>query len=308
MRVKSAFKLFSKSPLVLTSGVVLLLVAVLLIASAFIKPSRQIVSSKQMNILVRQIGHHLLLQAGDSSSRVLPVVETSPGTFLLEFESEFVFSHDSLMKLTTVLLPKAQFPSGYMVTVHDCKRTDIVYGFQINHATPDILACQGRLEPMGCYTIEISFPNLYEENNFPLIGMFATGILLMGVALLIGRVSKTAKTSVPQDPPQELAPELVSLGKFLFDVKNQRLLTANETIALTDKECRVLELLSKSFGELITRETLMEKVWISEGVITGRSLDMFVSKLRKKLSGDPTLRITNIHGKGYKLEVVETPS
>ena len=57
------------------------------------------------------------------------------------------------------------------------------------------------------------------------------------------------------------------------------------------------------FGELIPREKLLQEVWINEGVITGRSLDMFVSKLRKKLSSDPELRITNVHGKGYKLEI-----
>ena len=98
-------------------------------------------------------------------------------------------------------------------------------------------------------------------------------------------------------------PELTALGKFLFDVKDQRLLLGNEVISLTDKECRILELLAENFGELIPRETLMQKVWIDEGVITGRSLDMFVSKLRKKLSADPELRITNVHGKGYKLEI-----
>jgi DNA-binding response OmpR family regulator len=49
----------------------------------------------------------------------------------------------------------------------------------------------------------------------------------------------------------------------------------------------------------------MQEIWINEGVITGRSLDMFVSKLRKKLSSDPELRITNVHGKGYKLEIPE---
>jgi DNA-binding response OmpR family regulator len=98
---------------------------------------------------------------------------------------------------------------------------------------------------------------------------------------------------------------LPALGKFLFDVKDQRLLLGNEMINLTDKECKILELLNKNFGTLIPRETLMQEVWISEGVITGRSLDMFVSKLRKKLSGDPDLRITNVHGKGHKLEITE---
>jgi DNA-binding response OmpR family regulator len=64
-------------------------------------------------------------------------------------------------------------------------------------------------------------------------------------------------------------------------------------------------LLHQNFGELIPRETLMQEVWINEGVITGRSLDMFISKLRKKLSTDPDVRITNIHGKGYRLEIVQ---
>jgi DNA-binding winged helix-turn-helix (wHTH) protein len=103
----------------------------------------------------------------------------------------------------------------------------------------------------------------------------------------------------------ESIPELPALGKFLFNVKGQRLLISDEVISLTDKECKVLELLHNNFGELIPRETLMQEVWINEGVITGRSLDMFVSKLRKKLSRDPELRITNIHGKGYKLEIPE---
>lgn len=77
-----------------------------------------------------------------------------------------------------------------------------------------------------------------------------------------------------------------------------------EITSLTDKECKVLELLHENFGELIPRETLMQKIWIDEGVITGRSLDMFISKLRKKLSQDPELKITNVHGKGYKLELI----
>ena len=67
------------------------------------------------------------------------------------------------------------------------------------------------------------------------------------------------------------------------------------------------EIAPQNFGELILRDTLMQEIWINEGVITGRSLDMFVSKLRKKLSGDPELKITNVHGKGYRLEIPERP-
>jgi hypothetical protein len=59
----------------------------------------------------------LLLQAGNSTSRVLPVTEIKEGTFLLKFENEFIFNHDSLMVLSQGLLPKTQFPSGYTVIV-----------------------------------------------------------------------------------------------------------------------------------------------------------------------------------------------
>ena len=132
-------------------------------------------------------------------------------------------------------------------------------------------------------------------------------LVLLSVALLIGRFGKSLLPLPVQNQDhaiiKESVPELSALGKFLFDVKDQRLLLGSEVISLTDKECKILELLNKNFGELIPRETLMQEVWINDGVFTGRSLDMFVSKLRKKLSSDPELRITNVHGKGYKLEI-----
>jgi hypothetical protein len=381
MRVNSAFKSFFNKRLALGSGIAIVLLAIFVIASSFTtRPNRDLLA-KQVNLIIRQIGHRLLLQSGDSTSRVLPVTENKEGTFLLEFENEFVFSHDSLMMLTVGSFPKTEFPSGYTVTVHECLNGSIVYGFQINNSSPDLLPCRGRSQPPGCYTIEIAFPDLYanveqkkaevdqpteelksfkvnpkEANpkleefkttttdydidqlteelksfkvdpqkanpkleefktttfNFPLINLAYIGMLvLLGVTLLIGRFGKILTPLSVQNQNhaiiiKESVPELPALGKFLFDVKGQRLLLGSEVISLTDKECKILELLNNNFGELIPRETLMQKIWINEGVITGRSLDMFVSKLRKKLSSDPELRITNVHGKGYKLEIPGT--
>jgi hypothetical protein len=378
MRVNSAFKSFFNKRLALGSGIAIMLLAIFVIASSFTtRPNRDLLA-KQVNLIIRQIGHRLLLQSGDSTSRVPPVTENKEGTFLLEFENEFVFSHDSLMMLTVGSFPKTEFPSGYTVTVHECLNGSIVYGFQINNSSPDLLPCRGRSQPPGCYTIEIAFPDLYanveqkkaevdqpteelksfkvnpkEANpkleefkttttdydidqlteelksfkvdpqkanpkleefktttfNFPLINLAYIGMLvLLGVTLLIGRFGKILTPLSVQNQNhaiiiKESVPELPALGKFLFDVKGQRLLLGSEVISLTDKECKILELLNNNFGELIPRETLMQKIWINEGVITGRSLDMFVSKLRKKLSSDPELRITNVHGKGYKLEI-----
>lgn len=136
-------------------------------------------------------------------------------------------------------------------------------------------------------------------------------LLGVGVTLLIERFGKKLKSATQNQTNsiiKESANELTALGKFSFDVKGQCLLLGNEVISLTDKEYKILELLNHNFGELIPRETLMQKIWINEGVITGRSLDMFVSRLRKKLSPDPELSITNVHGKGYKLEITEKSS
>ena len=349
---------------------------ILIVTSSFTKRTPRDLQAKQVNLLIRQIGHRLLLQAGDSTSRVMPVTEIKEGTFILRFEKEIVFNHDSLMALADHLLPKAQFPSGYTVTVHDCKGDDIVFGFQVNNTLPDILPCRGRSQPVGCYSVEFAFPDFYtnaateqrseralllkvdprstvskqkdelrKENDeqdigklteqlksfkdnpnnaeslpgigseefkstttdYPLSNYIYSGVvLLLAGALLIARFGKilTPSKSQDQDVKETRAVlELPAIGKFLFDVKNQRLLLGDDIVSLTDKECSVLELLNKSFGELISRETLIQEIWINEGVITGRSLDMFVSKLRKKLSVDPELRITNIHGKGYRLEI-----
>lgn len=342
MGVNSSFSLFNNR-FVAVSVSSFVMVAILFFASSFTKRIDRDLRAKQVNLIIRKMGHQLLLQAGDPTSRVLPVTETKEGTYLLTFEKELVFNNDSLMALTQRLLPKTQFPLGYTVTVHDCNKADIVYGFQVNNTIPDVLPCKGRNQLPGCYTIEIAFPDFYEnleEDNAEIHQVTEEGksveekglaanssltgnasifdnlffkvvlsgmLILLGVAFWIVRFRKNVTPAFVQH--QEHAtiatstPEGFAIGKFLFDVKGQRLLSGDEVISLTEKEYKILELLHKNFGELIPRETLMQEIWINKGVFTGRSLDMFVSKLRKKLSSDPALRITNVHGKGYKLEI-----
>ncbi|MEJ0030708.1 MAG: hypothetical protein WDO15_10220 [Bacteroidota bacterium] len=140
------------------TGITIVTLAIFIIASSFTDHPDRDLRAKQVNIMLRQIGHRLLLQAGDSTSFVSPVVEIKEGTFQLTFENELIFNHDSLIVLSQDLLPKRQFPLGYTVTVHEYMKSDIVYGFQINNTTPDILACRGRDQPRGRYVIEMAFP------------------------------------------------------------------------------------------------------------------------------------------------------
>ena len=71
----------------------------------------------------------------------------------------------------------------------------------------------------------------------------------------------------------------------------------------SSKEAKLLSIFSVNLNEVIDRNRLQKEVWEDEGVIVGRSLDVFISKLRKKFEKDPAVKLVNIHGKGYKLEV-----
>ena len=90
---------------------------------------------------------------------------------------------------------------------------------------------------------------------------------------------------------------------MLFDSKNRKLILNKNTIDLTGTEARVLLIFALSPNETIARSRLQKEIWEDEGVIVGRSLDMFISKLRKKLEVDQNIKIVVIRGKGYKLEI-----
>ena len=75
----------------------------------------------------------------------------------------------------------------------------------------------------------------------------------------------------------------------------------DESTELTSKEADLLVVLHSSVNNTIEREVILNSVWGDEGDYVGRTLDVFVSKLRKKLSADPNIKITNIRGVGYRL-------
>ncbi len=79
--------------------------------------------------------------------------------------------------------------------------------------------------------------------------------------------------------------------------------TREDAIELTTKENQVLKILASNLNETLSRDQLQKEVWEDEGIFVGRSLDVFIFKLRKKLEVDPGIRIVNVHGKGYKLDI-----
>jgi hypothetical protein len=310
MNVNSIFKSVFKNQFVILCGVFVFIVAIFFTASSFTRLSERDLFAKRVNLAIREIGHQLLLVAGDSTSRILPVKEISTGVFLLEFENEFDFKPDTLMALAQRLLEKTGL-KNYTVTVYECLKPEIVYGFHVSTTANSIKACKGRNQPPRCYTIQIAFANFNDKPiDYASLSLVVTASLFLfsivfAVKQFAIKKSGVGKDGGDGDSVRNVNAVLPALGKFMFDIHHQKLLLGNEVIVLTDKECKILELLNRNFGVLTSREDLIQEVWVNEGVITGRSLDMFVSKLRKKISADPELRITNIHGKGYRLEVIK---
>jgi len=93
------------------------------------------------------------------------------------------------------------------------------------------------------------------------------------------------------------------MNGFKLDLKHNRITFGGKIIQLTDKEIQILSILFKHEGMLVSREYLMDEVWLKKGVVTGRSLDMYISRLRKKIEKISNAQILNQHGKGYILKI-----
>lgn len=250
-------------------------------------------------VLLRRIGHELLLQSGDSTSRVLPVNKIAANEYQIRFENNLTFQPDSLVNTTRRLLAKDPLAGDYVVNVLNCGNASVAYGFAISgNKKDDIVACSGRVQPAACYMINIRFEpkGLLIANNGYLLGSLP---FLAFVGFIFLRSVKPRRTL-----PDLQSSNTFSLGPVLFDAKNRNLLINGKPIDLTGTETRLLLIFALSPNETIERSRLQKEIWEDEGVIVGRSLDMFISKLRKKLELDPNVKIVVVRGKGYKLEIV----
>lgn len=93
------------------------------------------------------------------------------------------------------------------------------------------------------------------------------------------------------------------LSGFMFDFNQQNITTEKEVISLTTKEAKLLRLFCIHQNKVIERDIIQKAIWEDEGYFVGRSMDVFISRLRKIFKDDPSVTIQTIHGIGYKLDV-----
>jgi DNA-binding response OmpR family regulator len=96
---------------------------------------------------------------------------------------------------------------------------------------------------------------------------------------------------------------IYTIGDYTFDPLNMILTCGNNEHSLTRKEAALLKMLCLYKNKLLSRETALKSIWGDDDYFIGRSMDVFISKLRKYLKDDPRISITNVHGTGFKLEV-----
>jgi DNA-binding winged helix-turn-helix (wHTH) protein len=259
-------------------------------------------NEEKVMLVMRNIGHELLLLAGDSTSRVLPVTKLTKSMYQIDFENGLMrFNHDSLFKVVHANFSAHHLPMNYMLNVRECKSLEIAYGYQFGETKNTLVPCKGRSDPPGCYIIQIAFQ---EKPVQPIKwGYWATAtVMILAFIGFTGRKHLLDFTTTLKTSPTA-GPIGTNVGGFKFDTKKGVLWRAGLQTQLSDKEADILNILVRHCNELVERDLLLKEVWEDNGVITGRSLDVYVSRLRKKLQADPSVKIVNVHGRGYRLFV-----
>jgi DNA-binding response OmpR family regulator len=120
--------------------------------------------------------------------------------------------------------------------------------------------------------------------------------LLLRINALLKRVGNT-------DRQEEEKQTIFKIGRYTFDYTQQIISIADTQQKLSTKEAQLLRLLCLRKNEVLTREEALLNIWHDDNYFSGRSMDVFLSKIRKYLKDDPEVEIINVHGRGYKLLV-----
>jgi DNA-binding winged helix-turn-helix (wHTH) protein len=275
------------------------IVAILVAALAFSNKKKEI-PDKHIEVVLRELGHQLLLTAKDSSSRVMPIKKLNEHTYQISFQHYFGFVSDTLINLVDRTFKKNALAKDYIVNLRNCKQNETVFAFEINSQTSNVTPCRGRTLELGCYVIEIDFLKKNEFNFFWWL------LLIIPLGLAGFYVKDQFPKKEPKEPEEPIIDDndYIQLGSFQFYADNNLLKTEHKSITLSEKETKALKIFAENINQTVEREKLMKEIWEEEGIVViSRNVDVLVSKLRKKLSDDNSLKFINVHGRGYKFMI-----
>ena len=263
---------------------------------------------EKVNLALRRTGHRLLLASGDSTSRIPAVKKLDASSYVIQLNRPF--DYDKLPPLLQESLDLHGIKNNYDVAVVDCKTNELHLGYNfMDYSKSKEVACIGREQLMGCYNLKITFASSANppSSTNPVWWTLGLGLVLVGISYGVwSRKKMTTPSSIEilhEQPIEKPAPARLTFGASSMDVENQMLYTPNTHHNLTYREAKLLHLFVNNQNQLLEREFILKSVWEDEGIIVGRSIDVFVSRLRKLLQEDTSLKIVAVHGVGYRLEV-----
>lgn len=249
---------------------------------------------QSVNLAMRRTMHYLLQEAGDSTARI-PAVQRLGATGW-QIQAPKNFNYDRLPELlhSSLVLQGIHIP--YDVTVVDCADAELQLGYtSIDWLANNQAPCGGRDMEAGCYLLQVHLKLSAPFNPYPWIGL----AVLSGCAAFAFWYFRLRRRKIDSTPSDD---NWVSLGLARFSQQHLTLQQGETTQKLTYREAKLLAFLAAHPNQLLERERILESVWGEDGLVVGRSLDVFVSRLRKYLRA-AGVEIASVHGVGYRLEV-----
>lgn len=260
--------------------------------------------SQKVNLAMRQAADRLLDLVGDSTRTIPPVEKVSDSEYLLRLENNF--GYDSLPGFLEEALAQFGIEEKYYVSVNDCLNNLLLIGYSQESMEQGDAPCLGRDQQAGCYNLSVIFPGRAKVQTSKAWLWWSGAALAIAAFLYFGFYKKLVHKELEAGAPQ-LNPtgnsSLLHFGSTDFDPANLFVVVGGIQQSLTFREAKLLNFFVQNQNQVLERDTILAAVWEDEGIIVGRSLDVFVSRLRKILQKDPSVKIANVHGVGYRLEV-----
>jgi len=259
--------------------------------------------AEKVNLALRRTAHHLLIQNGDSLSKIPAIQQQDINTFNVRVDH--LFDYDQLPQLLQESFEQHGIVRPYTVSILNCENGEIQLGYSFQDLnSKEGVPCAGRKREPGCYNIKVNFSTEPQKasagNNW---WVLPAGSLLAGLGFIVWKRGKKAHYSVEPDDIIVDNDSKITFGNSQLDVPNLTLISVNNTYNLTYREAKLLHLFVSAKNQILERDFILKSVWEDEGIIVGRSVDVFVSRLRKMLSNDPKIKLSAVHGVGYRLDV-----
>jgi DNA-binding winged helix-turn-helix (wHTH) protein len=255
-------------------------------------------------ISFRSIGHEFLLMLEDSTSRILPI-QKNEHSYRMDIDREFAFEPDLLVLAVYKIYSQYGLTKNYIVEVKKCNSDEIVYSFYSNRQREKGLEpCKLRKLPKDCY--QIYFTEVPTKNeqiiDYSLDYKVLISFLMVTILVLLYIILRKKNRKKSVEPKESLR---IALGNYVFEPKKLLLTFENQSEELSTKESDLLLYFIQNENSVLERAAILNKVWNGNTTYLGRTLDVHISKLRKRLERDENIQILTVRGVGYKFVITD---